>query len=200
MKRVLAWMIVALMGGSVATAAEPPFSKSVPPGEFSAAGLNKLSAEELARLDALIRDYKSGALEAARRDAAAAAKARVEAEARASKAESRATQAETQARVAEHEVKKSEKSLLARAKVLLTPGTEIEYATVESRIVGDFRGWDAKTLFTLENGQRWQSEGGSYVTTPMQSPAVKITPGALGSFWMKIEGVDPRVKVKIVGR
>ena len=192
MKWALLATVVALGDPGLARAAEDPFSRTVPPGEFSAAGLGKLSAEELARLDALVRDYKSGALEAARREAAAAARARAEAEAR-------ATKAEAQARVADTESKKADRSLLARAKVLLTPGTEIEYSTVESRIVGDFKGWDGKTLFTLENGQRWQAEGGSYVTPPISRPAVKITPGALGSFWMKIEGVDPRVKVKIVG-
>ena len=97
------------------------------------------------------------------------------------------------------EAKNAEKSLLARAKVLLTPGTEIEYATVESRIAGDFQGWDGRTLFTLENGQRWQADGsGSYVTSPIARPAVKIAPGVLGSFWMTVEGVKSRVKVKLV--
>jgi hypothetical protein len=31
------------------------------------------------------------------------------------------------------------------------------------------------------------------------SPKVKIAPGALGSFWMTIEGVRPRAKVQHVG-
>ena len=87
-------------------------------------------------------------------------------------------------------------SLLARAKVLLAPGTKVEYATVESRIAGEFRGWESRTVFTLENGQRWQVAGGeSYVTPPEPGPAVTIKPGIMGSFWMTIAGVRPRVKV-----
>lgn len=191
------WMamgtVLALGAATTANAAEEHFSQAVSRAEFSAAGLGKLSPEELARLDALVRDFKSGALEAARREASAAAAGRAEAEARASKAEA-------QARAAETVMKKSETSLLTRAKVLLTPGTEIEYTTVESRIAGTFRGWEGRTLFTLENGQRWQAEGsGTYVSPPRENPAVKISPGVLGSFWMTVEGVRPRVKVAPVG-
>lgn len=212
-------VIMATLGwiAGIATAAEESFSRAIQPADFGAAGLSKLTPEELARLDALVRDYKSGALEAARREAAAAAKAKAEAEARAAKAEAdaRKTQAESEARTAraeearhkaearaqaaETEPKKADKSLLSRAKVLLMPGTEIEYATIESTLVGDFKGWDGRTVFTLENGQRWQSEGGSYLEPrPIPHPAVKISPGALGAFFMTIEGVKPRVKVKLL--
>jgi hypothetical protein len=80
--------------------------------------------------------------------------------------------------------------------VLLAPGTEIEYATVESRIAGNFTGWDGRAVLTLENGQRWQiANGGNYSTPPLLSPQVKITPAPLGGFWMTIEGVAMRVKV-----
>ena len=180
---------VALPG---ARAAEEAFSRAVRPEEFSAAGLGKLSPEEIARLDRLVRDYRSGALDAARRETEAASHARAEAEARAMKAEA-AAKAPVVA-----EAKKPGR--LERAKVRLTPGTEIEYSTVESRIAGEFRGWEGRTMFTLENGQRWQANStDAYVTAPMANPAVKITPGALGSFWMTIEGVKPRVRVILVG-
>src|SRR5581483_4421949 len=142
---------LALALGAGARAADEPFSRALRPDDFSAAGLNKLSPEELARLDALVRDFKSGALTsaasaelaaklaAAQREAAAAAQARADAEARATKAEAQA-RAATEARsaaTASAAEKKPETSLLARAKVLLTPGTQIEYTTVESRIVGE---------------------------------------------------------------
>jgi hypothetical protein len=72
----------------------------------------------------------------------------------------------------------------------------VEFAAVESRIAGQFSGWSARTVFVLENGQRWQVSGGdSYVTPPVAGPVVKIAPGALGSFWMTIEGVRTRVRV-----
>lgn len=175
-------------------AAEEPFTRALPPGEFAAAGLEKLTPAERARLDALVRDYKSGALEKAKREAAAA-------EARAAQAEAKAAAAaQAQAKAAAEKPKAAEgeadKSLLARAKVLLTPGTKIEYTTVEGRIAGEFRGWDSRTVFTLESGQRWQVSGTEpYSTPPVKSPAVKIVPGMMGTFFMTIEGVRPRVRV-----
>jgi hypothetical protein len=54
-------------------------------------------------------------------------------------------------------------------------------------------------VFALENGQRWRSAGEStYVSPPIPNPAVKITPGALGTFWLTVEGVKSRVKVALV--
>ena len=198
-------VMVAMTATASLGAADDNFSKAIPAGDFSAAGLAKLSAAELARLDALVRDFKSGALEAARREATVAAEGRVKAEANAARAEAemRATKtaAEAKARAAEEAAaKKSETSLLAKARVLLTPGTQIDYTTVESRIVGEFRGWAGRTIFTLENGQRWQSAGeGSYYSPLVLSPAVKIAPGVLGTFWLTVEGVKSRVKVTLVG-
>ncbi len=206
MKRMLlaaVWMAAT----GLAAAAEEKFSKTIPTGDFSAAGLAKLSPEELARLDALVRDYKSGALESARREAIAQSEARGRAEAKAARAESEAAatranaeaQASARAKEQQEAAKKSETSLLARAKVLLTPGTKIEYSTVESRLAGEFRGWEGRTTFVLENGQRWQSAGEStYVSPPILRPAVKIAPGVLGTFWMTVEGVRQRVKVAII--
>lgn len=86
------------------------------------------------------------------------------------------------------------------AKVVLKPGTQVEYEAVESRIAGEFRGWEPRTVFVLENGQRWQVVGDSrYAGTAVTSPAVKIAPGMLGSWWMTVDGVKQRVKVTPVG-
>jgi len=190
------WMGGLVLGGVILTtagaAAEEIFSQAVRPGDFAAAGLAKLSPEELMRLDALVRDFKSGALARAQREAAAA-------EARAAQAEQR-TAAATAAPAPAEPAKKGEVGSSARTKVQLTPGTEVEYATVESRIAGEFRGWELRTVFTLENGQRWQVTGGeSYVTSPVPGPAVKIAPGIMGAFWMTIDGVRSRVKVVPLG-
>lgn len=171
-------------------AAEESFSKAVRSEDFSAAGLGKLSPDEIARLDALVLDFKSGALARARREAAAAESRAAQAEARAAKAVAASAEPE----------KRSEPGLLAKAKVMLAPGTQIEYSTVESRIAGEFRGWEGRTLFTLENGQRWQvASSDTYTTSTIMNPAVKIVPGMLGSFWMTVEGVRTRVKVALVG-
>ena len=177
-----------------ARAAEEAFSKAVRAEDFSAAGLAKLSPQELARLDALVRDFKSGALVAAKREAAAAEAARVAAEQKAAQAEAQATARAME--VAAVKEKKADGGLLSKAKVLLTPGTDVEYAATESRIAGDFTGWEGKAIFTLENGQRWQiANGGQYSTPAIPSPAVKIVPASLGGFWMTIEGMSGKVKV-----
>jgi hypothetical protein len=186
------WNFAALSGLVLATVAEGAaerFSRAVREAEFAAAGLAKLTPEELARLDALVDQFRSGALERARREAAAA-------EARAVQAEQRASAVAATTTPVVAGPAKAEPGLLAKAKVVLMPGTRVEYATVESRIAGEFAGWSARTVFVLENGQRWQVSGGdSYVTSPVRGPAVKIVPGALGSFWMTIEGVRTRVRV-----
>jgi hypothetical protein len=203
MKRFLAGMC---LGVAVVTGlrAQERFSQAVRREDFSAAGLAKLTPEELARLDALVGDYKSGALLAARSEAERAEQARVAAEAKANRAaaEAQAAKAAAEARVAKAEAstvaepKKSEGGLLAKAKALLPAGTPVEYAAIESRIAGDFTGWEGKAVFTLENGQRWQmANAGNYYTPAVKRPAVKIAPAAMGGFWMTIEGVSQRVKV-----
>lgn len=218
MKKLVAMGLGWLALGVMVRAAEAEFSKTVRAEEFAAAGLGKLSPDEVARLDALVREYKSGALAAVKREAAVAAEARgtaeakaarAEAETRAAKAEARKAEsaraeaakvAQGQTEVAKAEAAKAEGGLLARAKVRLTPGTEIEYATVESRIAGNFTGWEGRAVLTLENGQRWQiANGGTYVTPALPSPTVKIVPANLGGFWMTIEGVANRVKVLPLG-
>ena len=195
MKKLFLLGIVWVALVTVGRAAEAVFTKAVAKADFFAAGLGKLSSEELARLDGLVRDYQSGALAAARRDAAAEAEARVLAEAR--RAEG-ASVARAQSEAGGEKTTKG--GPLARAKVLLTPGTAIEYATVESRLAGKFTGWEGRAVLTLENGQRWQiANGGSYMTPPLASPKVTIVPANLGGFWMTIEGVASRVKVLPLG-
>lgn len=204
-----ALLVLATAGAVAGGAAEERFSQAVAPADFSAAGLGKLTPQELARLDALVKDYRSGALEAARREAAVAADGRTKAEAAAARAEAtartereRAAKAEARAQGAaagERDSSSSDAGLLKRAKVLLTPGTKIEYTTVDARIAGEFRGWQPRMVFTLDNGQRWQvTSSESYVTSSEPGPKVKIVPGALGTFWMHVEGHRQRAKVAIL--
>lgn len=71
---------------------------------------------------------------------------------------------------------------------------------MDSRIKGDFEGWSGRTTFRLENGQVWvQVNGDSYVYTPaLASPKVKIFPASFGTFWLEIEGVKLRCRIKPV--
>lgn len=169
------------------------FSQAVQPKDFSAAGLAKLTPEERAQLDALVESYKSGALATVRRDAEVAAAARIAAEARAIEAERAVEQAKTETK----QVKQAQAGFLSKAKVMLTPGTEVEYLAVESRIRGKFSGWEGRQIFNLENGQRWQlANPESYYTPEMAGPKVLITPAALGGFWMSFPELRKKLRVK----
>jgi len=145
-----------------ALAAAEPFSRSLAPADFAAAGLGRLTPEELVRLDALI----------AARPAPPAAAPLPPAPAPAAP---RSAPARRAASAAEEE------------------------APVESRLTGEFRGWEPRTVFALENGERWQETGGTtYAGPPLAAPAVRIRAGALGAHWMRIEGVGREVKVRRV--
>jgi hypothetical protein len=187
MERVLRLGVVIGLAAAVWTrAAETSFSRSLGSAEFAAAGLSKLSPEELARLDALVQDFT-------RAPVAATPDPR----------ESRTTVGADRPAAAERRTSEppERRSLLERAKVTIAPGTKVEYEPVQSRLNGTFTGWQPRAVFDLENGQRWQVTGtDSYVCPPVSNPAVKITPGALGSFWMTIDGVNPRVRVAPVSR
>jgi hypothetical protein len=72
-------------------------------------------------------------------------------------------------------------------------------APVSSTLKGEFRGWQAGTVFELENGQRWRVIDGEYYTTMrLANPAVTVKPGFLGSWYIRIEGVNVGAKVRRV--
>ena len=152
--------------------ADTEFSKTLTPEEFSAAGLAKLNADELARLNALIEAQRS------------------------SSADKAGHEAKDQQPVA---VK--EGGLLDRLRVVLAPGTAIEYATVETQLTGSFRGYEPGTVLTLANGQRWRVVEGSYWASAKDANKVRkveIVPGVLGSFFLRIDD-GGRPKVTFVG-
>jgi hypothetical protein len=150
----------ALLIVSIAMAED--FSHALTPDEFAAAGLNKLTPEELARLNGLVERRRE-----------------------------RNVPAKTEERT----------SLLDRLKVRLTPGTEIEYATVTTRLVGKFRGYKPGDVLKLENGQQWRVVDGSFWAPKRDEDkprSVTIESGVLGSFFLTIED-GGRPKVRIVG-
>lgn len=176
------------------------FSKRLSAEDFAAAGLSKLTPAELARLDALVRAAHRGELAEVRATTAAQVReetrAQVRAETTAQVKAELAAEAKASAGVA---AAKEEGSLLHRLRVKLTPGTDIEYATVETQLVGSFRGYKPGTILTLSNGQQWRVVDGSYWSPASEADKprkVIIEPGALGSFSLKIEdGGRPKVKI-----
>lgn len=169
------------------------FSQTLSSSDAAAAGLDKLSPEQRAKLDQLVEQYRSGALAAAEARAQAAERARMQAQADAAKAKADATKA--QAEVAKV---KSSGGFFSHAKAIIMPGTKIEYAAVEAHIAGRIRQWDRNTTILLDNGQRWKvADLSDYFNGPyLESPQVEIEPH-LGGFRMHIDGMS-YVMVKLV--
>lgn len=147
--------------------------KTLPPEEFTAAGLQKLTPAEMERLEQLIaaRERRSAAPAEAGKSSAMTG-----------------------------DGKKSGPGWF-RALVTLQETQERPEAAeaIESRLVGDYQGWSGRTAFRLENGQIWQQiDGKQRYDDSRAAPKVKVYPGLLGSYWLEVEGVNERVKVKPV--
>jgi len=71
-------------------------------------------------------------------------------------------------------------------------------STIESRIDGEFKGWEGKTVFKLQNGQIWQQASYGYNVTFADSPKVLIYQSG-SEFRMKVEGVDQEIAVQRSG-
>ena len=183
-------VLLAFAVGTLTGWAQGDFTKTLSAEEAVAAGLAKLTPAELAQLKAVVERYKTGEVavvkqEAAQRVAAVQAEATKQIKA----AEEKAAPAE--------ESKKQPAWLSALAVLKRTEKSPDKNEAVESRIAGEFRGWRGSTTFPLENGQIWQQvDGEPYVGVKLPSPAVRIYPGVFGTFWMKVDGVRPPVKVK----
>jgi hypothetical protein len=89
---------------------------------------------------------------------------------------------------------------MERMKVMLKPGTEIEYTTLDAAIAPPFKGYEPGSVLTLTNGQRWRVvDNDSDYCKPVMTPVpVHIVPGSMGSFFMSIQG-SGRPRVKFIG-
>jgi len=212
MKRVFVGILIALLPHFV-WAAEPVFTQSLSSEDFRAAGLDQLRPSQLEHLDALVAAYQERLATQARRAAeevsaaqqkaevALAAQRAAEAVAKVAKEEAQQAKAEVEARKAElAESKASDKGFFAKAKVLLVPGTQIEYVEIRSTIEGLFEGWSGRTVLRLANGQRWQvfNSDERYFVPPQNNVEVAIRPAALGGYWMYFPAFEKRVRVKLL--
>ncbi len=160
--------------------ADESFTKTLSQEDFQAAGLGKLTPDELSRLDQLIRGQQSGAV----------AKAKEET----TKSVSLMVRAQVQA----EELKKQSAGIIEKMKVMLKPGTEIEYTTLDSAIVAihEINFGKGGAVFTLANGQQWfTSEDDDWPSTKAGPIRARVVPGSMGSFFLDIErGGRPRVR------
>lgn len=128
--------------------------------QFKAAGLDKLSAKELAALNAWLQQKVTTetavALEAAREE--------------------------------------GRKEVVQKNRGFFDFGTS---EPIESVIVGEFRGFGMGKKYTLQNGQVWeQVEPASLAGVRKSDVPVKIKPGLLGVWYMKIDGYNTQAKVR----
>ncbi|RHW22725.1 hypothetical protein C2846_03155 [Pseudomonas jilinensis] len=70
------------------------------------------------------------------------------------------------------------------------PSTDV----IESRIDGEFSGWEGETIFKLENGQVWQQASYAYMYSYKYRPKVLIF-RTRGGYEMQVDGVSNRVRV-----
>lgn len=93
----------------------------------------------------------------------------------------------------------------ARTPVAAAPGSPATFGlaritgepdSVQSRIEGIFRGWSPGGDFRLSNGQVWRVDDGSEGFYNLNSPAVTVKRGVMGTFRLEIDGAGkaPRVK------
>jgi hypothetical protein len=69
---------------------------------------------------------------------------------------------------------------------------------IEARIVGEFRGFLNGRTFVLDNGQRWRQFDTLNWSFERSNPKVRIRPGVLGSWRMRVEGENRQVSVRPV--
>jgi hypothetical protein len=67
---------------------------------------------------------------------------------------------------------------------------------IESTAIGDFKNWTKNMQIRLENGQLWKVTSSGSLYYKISNPKVVIEKGALGAFYMGIEGINRRLKVK----
>jgi hypothetical protein len=129
--------------------------------EFKAAGLEKLSPQELAALNDWIRSHSLGSLAVAKTTSP---------------------------------VVTASEDIDRRG---LPSDDGEDDSPIESRIIGNFSGWDGQTVFKLENGMIWvQDDKDKFHIKEVRNPAVTIEQGLFNSWKLSIEGHKDDCKVR----
>lgn len=153
------------------------------PAERARTGLDRLSDEQRAALDAWLRQRFAAAPVAPTPVTAASA------------ATSAASAPSAAPAIAPAEAARAALSDASQIGFGHYTGKREEFS---ARIVGSFRGWTGRTLFRLDNGQVWQqSESGTYEIT-LDSPEVRLRPKAMGSWMLVLKHNNRGVRVRRV--
>jgi len=128
--------------------------------EFKAAGLDKLTPQELTRLNAWLQG----------------------------KVEQATTQAVEQAR------EEGRQEVIVKNRGFFDFGSA---EPIQAKLAGEFRGFGKGRQYTLDNGQVWeQTDDASVSGVRKQDPGVRITPGLMNVWYLQIDGLNTRAKVR----
>jgi hypothetical protein len=148
------------------------FTQTLTAEKRKAAGLDKLTGPELAELETLVQNFKSVTPAVAPRAATAAP----------------------------HAVNPTPSWVGALLTLERMSQKTDQPEVLVSHLINDFDGWNGRTIFRLENGQVWvqvNNERYEHSAILPQVP-VKIYPASVGTFWLEVEGVNPRCRIKPV--
>lgn len=180
MRRIHTVLLASLLTFPLTALAQqaPRIEQQMTAEDFMAAGLNKLSAEELARLNQWLARRPAGAALPSPAPAAAAV----------------TTDAELQARLAQA---REEGRREAAGGAQAAPAASRE--PVESHIVGAFNGFARGREYTLANGQVWRQVDSATLSGARGNDiGARIRPGMMGAWWLKVDGYNTQAKVEQV--
>jgi septal ring-binding cell division protein DamX len=177
---------------ALATSALAADLKSIPADRFQAAGLHKLTTKELAELESVFEELKSGEVSAVRKEAEQkVAVVKQEAEQKVAAARQAAEQ-----NAAAAATRSSGPGWFGALLTLQKAGSSAS-DELQSTLQGTLKNFGGRRSFTFTNGQVWQMiEDGSYAGPTLNDPEVFIRPGIVGTFWLRIPDAGLRVRVK----
>ncbi|MCB1692808.1 MAG: hypothetical protein KDI19_08585 [Pseudomonadales bacterium] len=149
------------------------------PAEFKAAGLDKLSAEELQRLNSWLDAFESGKTPPHAPQSRKPAPAPVVQSTPAMPEPVQAPQATGDS---------PDDEAIARAGLHEKPAPPPEASSFVASVVPHFEGWSGKTVFELDNGQVWQQRQAGSFAYLGTSDQVRLTKKLFG-FWF-LEHLD----------
>lgn len=76
-------------------------------------------------------------------------------------------------------------------------GVSFTGKVIETKIEGEFSGWDGETIFKMINGSIWQQCSYAYIYHYSFMPNVIIYKKS-GSYYLKVEGIDDEIQVQRV--
>ncbi|HET6395927.1 MAG TPA: hypothetical protein VFF91_03700 [Pseudoxanthomonas sp.] len=185
----LALVLAASAAGAAAQSGATRIEQEMTPAEFEAAGLDKLSPEELAALDAWLQ--RRGVLAPA-----ASATAPVAAPAPAAAATAATLDAAAIERIREEAREEGRREVKEKSRGFFDFGSS---EPIVSTLVGEFRGFARGRQYTLANGQVWeQVEEARLEGVRRTNPGVTIKPGLLNVWFLRVDGYNTAAKVRRV--